>query len=247
MSTSSPTAKKLQIRPGATVALVNAPTGIAEQLSPLPDGAVWVAGEGVRADVVLLFAWNSTDLDKLTAQAFRQLAPEGILWVAYPKGTAKVATDLTRDRGWTPLQAAGYEAVAQVAVDAPWSALRFRPVKHDGDEARVAAQYAGGKAALLPIYARVVEVVRALGPDVTLQPRQSYVAFARTDQFALAKPGKERIELALKLANAPSGPRLEAAPGVGSGSMTHRVVLQRVEDVDAAVAAWLAAAYRAAA
>jgi len=52
---------------------------------------------------------------------------EARLWVAYPKGGSGGVADLTRDHGWEPLQALGLRPVAQVAVDAVWSALRFRP------------------------------------------------------------------------------------------------------------------------
>jgi hypothetical protein len=50
----------------------------------------------------------------------------GHLWLLYPKRTGRIATDITRDIGWEPVLAAGFLGVAQVAVDADWSALRFR-------------------------------------------------------------------------------------------------------------------------
>lgn len=49
------------------------------------------------------------------------------MWVAYPKTTSGVATDLTRDVGWATMNEAGWGVVSQVAVDATWSALRFKP------------------------------------------------------------------------------------------------------------------------
>lgn len=52
--------------------------------------------------------------------------PGGHLWLLYPKRSGRIATDITRDRGWEPLHDAGLLPVAQVAVDADWSALRFR-------------------------------------------------------------------------------------------------------------------------
>jgi hypothetical protein len=50
----------------------------------------------------------------------------GHLWLLYPKRSGRIATDITRDRGWGPVEAAGFLGVTQVAVDADWSALRFR-------------------------------------------------------------------------------------------------------------------------
>jgi hypothetical protein len=50
----------------------------------------------------------------------------GHLWLLYPKRSGRIATDVTRDHGWEPVHEAGFLPVAQVAVDADWSALRFR-------------------------------------------------------------------------------------------------------------------------
>lgn len=50
----------------------------------------------------------------------------GHLWLLYPKTSGAILTDITRDHGWEPVLAAGFLPVAQVAVDADWSALRFR-------------------------------------------------------------------------------------------------------------------------
>jgi hypothetical protein len=50
-----------------------------------------------------------------------------VIWFAYPKGSSQqYACDFNRDTGWAALGAAGFEPVRQVAIDADWSALRFR-------------------------------------------------------------------------------------------------------------------------
>jgi hypothetical protein len=52
---------------------------------------------------------------------------DAVLWFAYPKRTSKrYKADFDRDHGWEVLRAAGFEPVRQVAIDADWSALRFR-------------------------------------------------------------------------------------------------------------------------
>jgi hypothetical protein len=56
-----------------------------------------------------------------------------VLWFAYPKGTSqRVAGEINRDRGWEPLQSAGFETVRLVAIDEDWSALRFRRTAYVG-------------------------------------------------------------------------------------------------------------------
>jgi hypothetical protein len=56
-----------------------------------------------------------------------QMDPDGLLWVAYPKGGAKIKTDVNRDRLWDALTGTGWRPVRQVALDDVWSAMRFRP------------------------------------------------------------------------------------------------------------------------
>lgn len=50
----------------------------------------------------------------------------GILWICYPKGTAKTATDLNRDNLRLHLLDKGLEAVAMIAIDDTWSAMRLK-------------------------------------------------------------------------------------------------------------------------
>lgn len=52
--------------------------------------------------------------------------PGGHLWLAYPKKSDAIRSDLTRDHGWEPIDALGLLAVTQIAIDENWSALRFR-------------------------------------------------------------------------------------------------------------------------
>jgi len=79
-------------------------------------------------DYVQLFATDVAELEKLAPAALRAVKPDGLLWCCYPKGTAKIKTDLNRDRGWDIVTAAGWEGIAIVSIDDTWSALRFRPL-----------------------------------------------------------------------------------------------------------------------
>lgn len=106
----------------------------------------------------------------------------------------------------------------------------------------VAAQYQG-KEALLPIYEKLLEVVRALGPEVRVVPKKTAVSLVRKKQFALIRPAaKTRIDLGLKLRNRPPAGRLEG-PGPFGTMCTHRVQLSGVRDVDEDLKSWLAEAY----
>jgi hypothetical protein len=119
--------KKLLVKPGHALLVLNAPDGYLAALDPLPDGvALRTKGRG-RADVVQLFARDQKDLAAHAPAAFAAVGDGGVLWIAYPKRSAKVTTDLTRDVGWDAVEGAGWTGVALVAIDEVWSALRFRP------------------------------------------------------------------------------------------------------------------------
>ena len=109
----------------------------------------------------------------------------------------------------------------------------------------IAAQYAGAKAALRPIFERVLAYVTTLGADVRIEPRQTYVAFARKSQFALIQPStKTRVDLGLVLPDVASTERLAASTNFGSGSINRRVALATPAEVDAEVEGWLLQAYQ---
>ncbi len=106
-------------------------------------------------------------------------------------------------------------------------------------------QYAGGKAALRPIYERVAAAIAGLG-DVEVGPRGTYVSFGRPKQFALVQPSTQtRVDVGLRLPDTPATDRLADAGSFGSSSITHKVGLAAVEDVDAELEGWLRAAYDA--
>ena len=122
--------KKLQIKPGCTVLLLNPPAGYRERLLPLPEGATLLRDDPPQAgaDIVQLFVHQQTDVETLARRGMAALKPGGILWLTYPKRSKTVQTDINRDTGWDSVTAAGWLPVTQIAVDETWSALRFRPI-----------------------------------------------------------------------------------------------------------------------
>lgn len=120
--------KKLLIKSGQRLIILNAPAGYWEELSPLPANIeVATQPEGLF-DLVQLFVKDSAELTEFSPTALQIAKPTGILWITYPKGTAKVKTDLNRDILWKLLEPTGWRPVTQVAIDATWSAMRFRPL-----------------------------------------------------------------------------------------------------------------------
>jgi hypothetical protein len=140
MTAVSPLAKKLLIKPGRRGALVNAPSGFAQLLEPLPDAAsVEVVLEplpdapgiasspGWAVDFVVVFARSMGELDQLAQRVLSSGKPDSLLWIAYPKGGKKAGTDLNRDVLWELMSRHGLAGVTLVAIDDTWSAMRFRP------------------------------------------------------------------------------------------------------------------------
>lgn len=123
-------ARKLLIKPGNRVALVNPPAGYPERLQPLPDGAELVGLEP-GLDVVQVFAQDKAELRRSTP-ALKSVRDGGLLWVCYPKGGSKAGTDLNRDLLWEELGKVGLTGVTLVSVDDTWSAMRFRPATEVG-------------------------------------------------------------------------------------------------------------------
>jgi hypothetical protein len=110
----------------------------------------------------------------------------------------------------------------------------------------VAAQYAGPKASLRPVYEALVKAVSGFGEDVELAPKKTYVSLRRKKQFALIQPStKTRVDVGINLKETPPSGRLEAS-GSFNAMVSHRVRLTSPADVDAELLGWLNAAYDAA-
>jgi hypothetical protein len=78
-----------------------------------------------KIDFALVFAVNENQLNGILRDVMPALKEDSKFWVAYPKITSKIVTDLNRDSSWQQLTSAGYETVNEVALDHVWSAARF--------------------------------------------------------------------------------------------------------------------------
>jgi hypothetical protein len=122
----TPLPKKLGIKAGHRVALLQQPSGFRRTLEPLPDDVTLLDALAEEAlDVILLFVGNEKDLKQQFALAASALQSAGGLWVCWPKKASGVVTDLTEDviRGIGLAQGLVDNKVC--AVDETWSGLRF--------------------------------------------------------------------------------------------------------------------------
>jgi hypothetical protein len=119
-----PLVDKLGVKAGSRVALVDAPSGFAEKLGELPEGAVLVSGADEGADLAVWFVPSGagllTDLKAIVAASKR--AP---VWIAWPKGGAAAEGDLTQQVVRETLMAAGLVDYKICSIDRDWSGLLF--------------------------------------------------------------------------------------------------------------------------
>jgi hypothetical protein len=120
-----PLAQKLGVKPGVTVAALNAPRHYRRLLRPLPVGAKIQPTLGRLAPFIHFFSKRRAELARRFPSFARALTPDGTLWVSWPKGTSGVATDLTEDVVRTIGLATGLVDVKVCAVDDVWSGLKF--------------------------------------------------------------------------------------------------------------------------
>jgi predicted transport protein len=242
--TDSKLTKKMLIKAGFRMLAINPPTGYFNRLNPDAQDFELVEESHDPCDVVHLFVKTSKELGQDFPRAFKALKQDGIFWISYPKRSSKIDTDLTRDIGWKVVYDARLRPVTQVSIDDDWSAVRFRVPEHTSDKELIDSQYQGNKAHLKPMYERLVQVSLDFGNDVQLAPRKTYVALQRKKQFAVIKPSTiTRVDLGLKLKGVESEGRLQTAGTLGSGSMTHKISISKLEEVDDEVVGWLKLAY----
>jgi hypothetical protein len=122
-------AKKMKIKPGQKIAVLGAPEGYLAKLKPLPSGVEITEKLQGKLDWIQVFVKSKAELDRIAPKAAQALKPEGSLWLTFPKGSSKVQTDLTRDKGWDSVAKLNLKWITLVSVDDTWSAFSLRPYR----------------------------------------------------------------------------------------------------------------------
>ena len=122
-------AQKLGLKTGKTMFVAHAPNPIRTILGAAPDGAKLVETGTGPFPLILMFARDRAALVKGLGACKAKLEVGGALWVAYAKGTSSKATDINRDSIREYVATVGLDTVAQIAIDADWSALRLKVVR----------------------------------------------------------------------------------------------------------------------
>lgn len=123
----TPLSKKLGIKEGARVALVGSPRNFTQTLGELPDNvkSIKTVKSTTQFDVAILFTQSRDELEGRFATLIPGLAIGGGIWVAWPKKTSGVRTDLTENILRDVCLSTGLVDNKVCAIDETWSGLRF--------------------------------------------------------------------------------------------------------------------------
>jgi hypothetical protein len=117
--------EKLGIKEGIEISIINPPPGYEQTLSPLPEGVLRAEKLKSSMQFIQFFTKDRIELLKRFPDLMRHLAPKGILWISWPKGSSKVKTDLNENKVRDIGLANGMVDIKVCAVDEIWSGLRF--------------------------------------------------------------------------------------------------------------------------
>ena len=121
-------AKKLKLQPGLRAAVIGAPPGYLERMATVDGVSLSTTLDG-RFDWIQVFVRTTAELAAIVKPVAAAIAPAGRVWISYPKGSSKIQTDLTRDKGWQPLDGGDLMWLSLVSIDETWSAFGLRPYK----------------------------------------------------------------------------------------------------------------------
>jgi hypothetical protein len=123
----TPLAKKLGIKPGSAVAMINAPPNFEALLEGLPRGVALARKLTSQTilDVIILFAASAKELHHGFPACQKRLCTAGGLWLSWPKQASGIETDLNEGIVRNFGLASGLVDNKVCAIDDSWSGLRF--------------------------------------------------------------------------------------------------------------------------
>ena len=121
----TPLLKKLGIKEGFDVAFVNAPKTFWKQLGPLPERVRIVTRLAQPVNFILVFSDRENTLRRLFPKLPGKLVTSGMVWIAWPKKSSGVITDLSFEAVQRVGLKHGLVDVKICAIDDVWSGLKF--------------------------------------------------------------------------------------------------------------------------
>jgi hypothetical protein len=126
--------EKLQLNNEKNILIQGLPSSIEKQFSKLSFAKNLTPLLKTRKiDFALVFAVSENQLNSILTDIMPAIKEETKLWVAHPKTTSKIATDLNRESSWHKLTTIGYEGVQHVSLDHVWNAVNFKKAECEFD------------------------------------------------------------------------------------------------------------------
>jgi hypothetical protein len=118
--------KKLQIKPGYVVKVVDAPEQAAAIFGNIPSDVAINYNDEVDFNVLITFTINKDQLNKQIQSNLEKIDAKTIIWIFYPKKSSKIKSDLNLMKSWEELNTFGLTPCASAAVNETWTALRLK-------------------------------------------------------------------------------------------------------------------------
>jgi len=126
----TPLAKKLGIKAGFAIRLINAPDYYFDLFTDLPADIIVATSELTRSDFIHFFTKDESEYTRLLPQLKNAIKRDGMIWVSWPKKSSKVVTNVTEDKIRNYAMQTGLVDIKVCAVDEIWSGLKLViPVK----------------------------------------------------------------------------------------------------------------------
>ena len=117
---------KLRIKPKDVLLTLNAPADFKKDLWPLPTG-VTISTNIKNYQQVHWFVLNKAQMEKEMDKVLKMVTGDITCWIYYPKGTSKIQSDLTRDKGWEKLlKHDELSWISLISFNDTWSTFAFR-------------------------------------------------------------------------------------------------------------------------
>jgi hypothetical protein len=118
--------EKLDLKDEKNLLIIGMPRSIEKQFSNLPVSKnITPLLKNKKIDFALVFIINENHLNVILKDVVPWLKEDSKLWVAFPKSTSKIFTDLKFTSDWNELTSKGYKKTKRIDIDHVWSAIKF--------------------------------------------------------------------------------------------------------------------------
>jgi hypothetical protein len=121
----TPLAKKLGIKPGFKIRLINAPDYYFDLFTDLPSNVHVLKDKKPKKDLIHFFVKSLSEFENIIIDIANEIEQDGMIWVSWYKKSSRIATDVTEDKIRDTALALGLVDIKVCAVDENWSGLKL--------------------------------------------------------------------------------------------------------------------------